>query len=298
MFNTITLPKVSIIMPTYNRDAYIRETIASILDQTYQNWELIIVDDGSDDNTKAIVEEIDDNRIEFYTVEHMGSPNKIRGIGLEKAIGELIAFMDSDDLWAKQKLEKQVIALQQYPGAGFSLTGGYNFKKPGEPLEYFYKQREGIRYENVFISCFKSEIAGFIQTLMLRKECLAATDFFKKEKPLSEELILDLASHFKAIILYEPLFYRRLHDTNYSSLNWAKRHTEGLEMIRSYKSSMPPELFAESLFKSYMNFGEQYLQCREGRKAIGQFFIAWKNKPFSIIPIKKMAKAILYTFKK
>jgi len=298
MFNTITSPKVSIIMPTYNRAAYIRETIASILDQTYQNWELIIVDDGSDDNTKEIVEEIDDNRIEFYKIERIGSPSKARDIGLEKANGELIAFMDSDDLWAQPKLEKQVIALQQYPGAGFSLTGGYNFKNPDEPLEYFYKQREGIRYENVFISCFKSEVAGFTQALMLRKECLAATDFFKKEKPLTEELILNLASHFKAIILYEPLFYRRLHDTNYSSLNWAKRHAEGLEMIRSFKSSLPPEVFVDSLFKSYINFGEQYLQRRESRKAIGQFFNAWKNKPFSIIPLKKMAKAILYAFKK
>ena len=115
-------------MPTYNRAAYIMETIESIRNQTYQNWELIIVDDGSDDNTEEIIEEIKDSRIRFYKAGRIGIPSKIKNIGLENATGEIIAFIDSDDLWAQTKLEKQLIALQQYPGAGFSLTGGYNFK--------------------------------------------------------------------------------------------------------------------------------------------------------------------------
>ena len=112
------------------------------------------------------------------------------------------------------------------------------------------------------------------------------------------DFILSLAVHFKAVILYEPLFYRRLHNANYSSLNWIKRQYQGLEMIRSYKSSLPPDLFAYSLFKSHINFGEQYLLHRESGKAIRQFFKAWRNNPLSIVPLKKTAKAILYAFKK
>lgn len=291
-------PKVSIIMSAYNRAGYITETIESIRNQTYQNWELIIVDDGSDDNTEEIIEKTVDARIQFYKAGRVGIRSKIKNIGLEKATGELIAFIDSDDLWAQTKLEKQIGALQQYPEAGFSLTGGYNFRKLNEPLEYFYKQREGIKYGNTFIPFFKSEVAATTSTLILRKECVQVIGGFKI-KPLSDvNFILSLANNFNAIILYEPLFYRRLHDTNLSSLNWEKRQYQGLEMIRSYKSSLPPKLVADSLFRAYINFGEQYLQHRKSGKAICQFFKAWKNKPFSIVPLKKMAKGILYRFKK
>ena len=299
MPDSIASPMVSIIMPTYNRAGYIAETIASIRNQTYANWELIIVDDGSDDNTEEIIGYIKDSRIQFYKAGRIGTGSKIKNIGLEKATGELIAFIDSDDLWAPTKLEKQVNALQQYPEAGFSLTGGYNFRNINEPLEYFYQQREGVKYGDVFIACFKSEIAATTPTLILKKECVAVTGGFKDTKPLSDvDFILSLARNFNAIILYEPLFYRRLHDMNYSSLNWEKRHYQGLEMIRSYKGSLPSELISDSLFKSHVNFGEHYLQHKESSKAVRQFFNAWKNRPFSIIPLKKITKAVLYAFKK
>src|SRR6059058_3320007 len=100
--------KISIIMPTYNRAAYIGETIRSILTQTYQNWELIIIDDGSEDNTEDLVKRIGDERINFYKAGRIAVNGKIKNMGLEKAKGELIAFIDSDDLWAETKLEKQV----------------------------------------------------------------------------------------------------------------------------------------------------------------------------------------------
>ena len=143
MINNNQSPNVSIILPTFNRAKFIVETIESIRNQTYQNWELIIVDDGSDDNTEGLISKINDERIQFYKAGRIGINGKIKNIGLKIASGELIAFIDSDDLWASTKLEKQVTALQQYPEAGFSLTGGYNFKKPSEPIDYFYQQREG-----------------------------------------------------------------------------------------------------------------------------------------------------------
>ena len=299
MFNISAPPKVSIIMPTYNRAAYIGETIESIRRQTYACWELIIVDDGSDDNTEEIISNIGDDRIQFHKAGRLGVGSKIKNLGLEKATGEFIAFIDSDDLWAPAKLEKQLIALHQYPEAGFSLTGGYNFRSAGAPLEYFYQQRDGIRYGNVFFGFFRSEVAATTPTLILRKECLQATGGFKDTKPLSDlDFILNLANTFNAVILYEPLFYRRLHNTNYSSLHWAKRQHQGLEMIRSYKNLLPRELISESLYKSYINFGEHYLLHNENAKAIYQFFNAWKYNSFSVVPLKKIAKAILHAFKK
>ena len=291
-------PKVSIILPTYNRAGLIMETIASIQHQTYSNWELIIVDDGSDDNTEEIIAQINDARIQFHKAGRIGIVGKIKNIGIEMANGELIAFIDSDDLWAKTKLEKQIAALQQCQEAGFSLTGGYNFKEPGKPLGYFYSQKEGIRYDNIFIAFFKSEVSTTMPSLMLRKECLQKAGVFKESKPFADvEFILNLARHFKAVILYEPLFYRRIHEANDSDSNWIKRHYEGIEMILSYKNDLPKVILADSLFRSYINFGEKCLKYQKKGKAIRTFINAWRRKPFSILPFKKSAKAMIYFLK-
>lgn len=291
-------PKVSIILPTYNRAGLIMETIESIRHQTYPNWELIIVDDGSDDNTEKIIAQIQDNRIQLHKAGRIGIVGKIKNIGIEISNGELIAFIDSDDLWANTKLEKQIAALQQYPEAGFSLTGGYNFKESGKPIEYFYKQKEGIRYDDIFLAIFRAEVSTTMPSLMLRKECLQTAGVFKESKPFSDvEFILDLAKHFKAVILYEPLFYRRIHEANDSDTNWIKRHYEGIEMISSYKNSLPKKIVTDSLFRSYLNFGEKCLKYKKRGKAISSFFSAWKQKPFSILPLRKSAKAIIYFLK-
>jgi glycosyltransferase involved in cell wall biosynthesis len=100
-------PLVSIVMPTYNRAQYILETIKSIQKQTYCSWELIIVDDGSDDNTRQLVNQINDERVTYYYNSHVGMEHT-RKIGLDIAKGDFIGFMDSDDLWAPTKLQKQV----------------------------------------------------------------------------------------------------------------------------------------------------------------------------------------------
>ena len=290
--------KVSIILPTYNRAALIMETVSSILHQTYSNWELIIVDDGSDDNTEEVITQIKDERIQFHKAGRIGIVGKIKNIGIEKSNGELIAFIDSDDLWAKTKLEKQVAALEQTQEAGFSLTGGYNFRESNKPLEYFYKQKEGFRYGNIFIAFFKSEVSATMPALILRKECLQTTGLFNESKSFSDvEFILTLAKNFKAIILYEPLFFRRIHKANDSDFNWIKRHYEGIQMLLSYKRSLPKKILTDALFRSYINFGEKCLKYKKRQIAISSFFSSWKQKPINIIPSKKIAKAVIYFLK-
>jgi glycosyltransferase involved in cell wall biosynthesis len=299
LFNTVAFPKLSIIMPTYNRAGYIGETIASVRDQTYTNWELIIVDDGSDDNTEEIIAQLKDERISFYKAGRVAMPGKIKNIGLSKATGDLIAFIDSDDLWAPGKMEKQIAALAQCTEAGFSLTGGYNFREKNKPVEYFYKQKEGMRDDDVLLAFFKAEVAATVSTLVIRKQCVEIAGIFEESQSLSDMgYLLRLAMRFKAVILYEPLFYRRLHDSNYSSINWVKRHYDGIEMFQSYKNIIPGKVIRDALFRSYINFGEQWLQRKKSGKAIHQFFRAWKIRPLSIVPLKKTGKAALYFFRK
>lgn len=112
---------VSIIMPSYNTAPYIRETIQSVLDQTYQNWELIIVDDCSTDNTDEVVASIKDERIRYLKNEKNSGAAVSRNRALREAKGRWVAFLDSDDLWMPGKLEKQ-ISFMESNDYSFSYT--------------------------------------------------------------------------------------------------------------------------------------------------------------------------------
>jgi hypothetical protein len=149
------------------------------------------------------------------------------------------------------------------------------------------------------MSFFKSELPGYTQALMVRKECLAVTGSFKETKSFADvDFILNLAHHFKAVILYEPLLFRRLHDSNHNPLNWENGYYEGIEIIQSYKNDLSPKIVRDALFRVYLNFGETCLSKKRRGKALQQFLKAWKSKPFQIVTLKKLAKTILYPLKK
>lgn len=117
---------VSIIMPAYNAEKYIAESIHSVIEQTYRNWELIVVNDGSTDKTAKIVQGfLHDGRI-----KHISQPNgrlgKARNTGIKTARGSLIAFVDADDLWVKEKLELQMKAIEN-ERAGLVFSDGFIF---------------------------------------------------------------------------------------------------------------------------------------------------------------------------
>ena len=99
---------VSVIMPNYNSAKYVKNTIESVLSQTYHNWELIFVDDCSTDNSLDIVRAFEDERIKIYSTEKNSGAATARNIAIDKACGDWIAFLDSDDLWMPEKLEKQI----------------------------------------------------------------------------------------------------------------------------------------------------------------------------------------------
>lgn len=295
-----TSPAISIIMPTYNRAHLIGETIDSICNQTFTNWELLIMDDGSDDNTEEMIRQFNDDRIHFFKEERTGHVSKLKNIAIEKSRGEMIAFIDSDDLWAATKLEKQLAAMKQYPEAGFCLTGGYNFINKNEPVAYLYKQREGVRLGNFFLPMFRSEVAAHIPALLFKKNCVHVSGYFDEGKLFSDpDFILSLACHHKGVLLYEPLYYRRLHEQNDSGENWEKGYTDWVIVIQSYraKKHIPSSAAKEALFKLYINFGEKCLKKKLHGKAVKNFLKGWTNKPFSIAPVKKTAKVVLSFFK-
>lgn len=109
--NSQDLPLVSIVIPLYNASKYIEETVNSVISQTYTNWEMIIVDDCSIDNSRDIINEFicKDNRINLIELSNnFGGPAHPRNVGVEHSKGQYIAFLDSDDLWEEKKLEIQL----------------------------------------------------------------------------------------------------------------------------------------------------------------------------------------------
>lgn len=126
---------VSVIMPLYNCAAFITDTIHSLQSQTYENWELVAVDDCSTDNTAEIVKALaaEDARIRYFCLEKNSGAAVARTTSMEHAEGEYMAFLDSDDLWHPEKLKRQLAFMQDNDYA-FSCTSFAQINEQGEPL--------------------------------------------------------------------------------------------------------------------------------------------------------------------
>lgn len=127
---------VSIIMPSWNTGRFIAESIQSVIDQTYENWELIIVDDCSTDNTDEVIATFGDKRIRCYKNEKNSGAAVTRNKAIGEAKGEWIAFLDSDDLWAPEKLEKQ-LAFMNSNGYVFSYHDYVKIDEESKPLNIY-----------------------------------------------------------------------------------------------------------------------------------------------------------------
>ena len=127
---------VSIIMPTYNSALFVVESIKSIQDQTYSNWELLITDDFSSDHTVELIKRVvtEDSRIKLFQLDRNGGAGAARNYSIEQASGQYIAFCDSDDLWKSNKLETQ-LAFMKECNADFSFTGYNHINVRGEFLK-------------------------------------------------------------------------------------------------------------------------------------------------------------------
>ncbi|MGG7213287.1 glycosyltransferase family 2 protein [Clostridium nigeriense] len=145
---------VSIITPTYNCGKFIEETIESVLKQSHENWEMIIVDDCSTDNTKEVVEKYtkNDHRIKYYILDKNSGAAVTRTKAMELAKGNYIAFLDSDDLWMEDKLKRQLDFMKNNDYA-FTCTAYEQIDEMGYPLNKVIKTKEKTDYNGILLSC-------------------------------------------------------------------------------------------------------------------------------------------------
>lgn len=145
---------VSVIMPTYNCGKFIAETIDSIKAQTYTNWEIIIVDDCSTDDTKSIVDEYisQDSRIKYHCLETNSGAAVARTTAMKLADGEYMAFCDSDDVWMSDKLEKQLKFMKD-KNVGFSCTAYEQIDEESKSLGRIINPKKKCDYNRLLLDC-------------------------------------------------------------------------------------------------------------------------------------------------
>lgn len=145
---------ISVIMPTYNCAKFIGETIETVIAQTYKNWELIIVDDCSKDNTNEIVDKyiLKDNRIKYHRLDTNQGAAMARTKAMELANGNYMAFLDSDDLWKNDKLEKQIKFMEEN-NYNFTCTAYEQIDENGESLNKIIKPKEKADYNRILLDC-------------------------------------------------------------------------------------------------------------------------------------------------
>ncbi len=158
-------------MPAYNAAKTIRDSIKSVQLQTFQDWELIVIDDGSKDCTADILREMAsvDNRIRFLQNEKNSGASYTRNRAVELARGEWIAFLDSDDLWMPEKLEKQLMLSKKYPDMAVCYTASAFIDEEGKPYEYVMTAIEMLDYNTLLHKNLMSCSSVMIRTSIMRK---------------------------------------------------------------------------------------------------------------------------------
>jgi glycosyltransferase involved in cell wall biosynthesis len=213
---------VSIILPTFGRLQYLRATVASVYRQTFRDWELIVADDGSDPETRAYLRTLQtDSRVTLLWLTHTGIPAVVRNAALGQARGEFVAFLDSDDLWAPEKLSRQMAILRSRPTCGWCYTAISHIDGSGQPLAepLFgpWRPCEGAVFERL--------VAGPVvirtPSVLAARELVAKVGGFDETIRSGEDydLWLRLALVSDVALLDEPLVQVRRHEANYSQ-NW------------------------------------------------------------------------------
>ena len=229
--------KVSIVLPTYNRAHMLGKTLESILMQTYDSFELILVDDGSTDDTRQLVKSYKDRRIRYYNPGMNQGVAAARNYGMEQAVCDYIAFADSDDIWHLDKLEKQMNALQSadasagfvYHKIAYDLGEGRCAVLPSEEIPFEKKSGDiyaQLLYDNL-VPC---------PAILARRECIEQAGGFDTELKALEDydFALKMAAGYQAVFLDEILLEASYSTTGVSG-NAVNYLLASCRMVQKYR---------------------------------------------------------------
>ncbi len=244
------LPEVSVVIPTYNRAGLLRRAVKSVLDQTYQDFEIIVVDDCSTDDTQKTLADFKDERIKYVRHNKNKGPGASRNTGIRIARGRYIAFLDSDDEWLPEKLEKQVKKMSESPDKIGIIYGGHEFisEKTGKVIDDRVPAARG----DLHIAALRSALLGGGSVPLIRKECFQKCGFFDETPSIQGfedwDMYIRLSKSYEFDLIPEVLFRRYFHGTQSITVLKNKIETRK-ELLRKHQEefSKRPSIMADHL---------------------------------------------------
>lgn len=249
--------QLSVIIPTYNRAGFLEEALQSVLNQTYfasihrDEWELIVIDDGSTDSTRQCVHRIGSG-VDYHFMPHRGV-SAARNRGLSLAEGEFIAFLDSDDLWKPDKIDEQMTYMRSHPEAVVCCTEE-TWIRNGKFVNPKKKHRKfsGMIFDKVLPLCLLS-----LSSALFRKRVFKEIGIFDETLPACEDydLGIRMAAHYPMAFLRKPLIIKRGgHEDQLSSRYWGMDRFRVQALEKALMSGMNAEqkrLVERQLMKKY-----------------------------------------------
>jgi len=231
-------PLVSVIMNCLNCDKFLEESIESVFEQSYDNWEIIFWDNASVDNSAQIAKSYD-GRLRYFRGDHTTSLGEARNNALEHVNGKYIAFLDTDDVWLPNKLDLQVQLMESNRDIGLSYSDSVFFNDDGDQYNYFSKvvPHRGSVTESLLIQGFVST-----ETMMVRKESLDAIDFRFDDSftmVMDYDLTIRLSLFYMFDYIEQPLSKWRMHVNSTSSMLKFSAYHEIEKMLDKLESDFP-----------------------------------------------------------
>ncbi len=270
------MPKVSVTIPCYNSERFIAETIQSVLDQTFTDFEIIIINDGSSDKTEEIVRSFAGPRVKYFYQKNMGL-SKTRNKLLELSSGEFIAFLDHDDVWFPHKLEKQMVLFEKNPEVVLVYSDCLVVDANGESTGRWIRQNKlyrGMVFREL-LSC------NFIplSTVVLKKTVFREVGNFLPYRNAEEyDLFLKCASRHLFDYVDEPLAKYRIHASNYGRMHSDVAFKETIEIYNywSQKKSIQDDtikkIIKKSFSKSFYYYGRSIIYEEKNPSKARKYF--------------------------
>ncbi len=252
------MPTISVIIPAYNAERTILETITSVQQQTFSDLELLVINDGSTDQTLELLNSVNEPRMKILDYPN-GGVSVARNRGITHARGEFIAFLDADDLWIADKLELQLAALQQHPEAGVVYSWNYCMDEKGE---IFYADNPIFFTGNVYAQLLLDNFIVNGSNCLIRRQAIASVGEFDPMVAGSEDwdYWLRLALQWPFVVVEKPQIFYRLSSKSISS-NVNSMERSNLMVIEKAFQAAPLEMQSlknQSLANTYRYLAHMY----------------------------------------
>jgi glycosyltransferase involved in cell wall biosynthesis len=251
------MPLISVIIPAYNAEKTIQETIESVLNQTFTDFELIVINDGSQDATLKVINSIPDDRLKVFSYPNAGV-SASRNRGLAKAAGEFIAFLDADDLWTPDKLEAQLKALQANTQAAVAYSWTDYIDESGQ---FLHPGKHITENGDVYAKLLVTNILDNGSNYLIRREALNKIGGFDESLfgPEDWDLAIRLAANYQFVAVPRPQILYRM-STHSISFNLSRQEAQCLTVIERSFHQAPESL--QYLKKQSLANLYQYLSFR------------------------------------